>query len=303
MSVLVRYDAACRAVAEAKSIDEVKDIVDKAEAMRCYARQAHNPDLEADAWEIRQRAKDKLGELSAALPTAAGRPSNNSSQQREELSKADVLKDAGISTSAASRYEQFHRLSDEEKESRIAKGRDAIKEGKSAADKIVRGTQGTGENEWYTPDQYIDAARAVLGTIDLDPASSEIAQRRVAASKFFTLETDGLAQDWHGRVWLNPPYAQPHIEYFADKMIAQFKCGNVKSGIMLTHNYTDTAWFQKLALYASAICFTAGRVRFISPDNELASPTQGQAFFFFGEKPGHFFEVFRPFGFIARPVR
>jgi phage N-6-adenine-methyltransferase len=167
----------------------------------------------------------------------------------------------------------------------------------------VRGTFGTGENEWYTPQQYIEAARAVLGVIDLDPASSEIAQKTVKATRFFTEEANGLDQEWKGRVWLNPPYAQPHIENFADKMIAQLKCGNVIEAIMLTHNYTDTAWFQKLALYASSICFTKGRVRFISPKNELASPTQGQTFFFFGEKPGHFFEVFRPFGFIARPVR
>lgn len=167
----------------------------------------------------------------------------------------------------------------------------------------VRGTFGTGDNEWYTPEQYIEAARAVLGEIDLDPASSEIAQRRVKAAQFFTKETDGLAHDWKGRIWLNPPYAQPFIADFADKMVAQLKCGNVANAIMLTHNYTDTSWFQKLALYASAICFTQGRVRFISPENDLASPTQGQAFFYFGANPGQFFEVFRPFGFIARVAR
>src|SRR6266699_656787 len=123
MTDLVRYDAACHALAEARRVDEVKDIADKAEAMRVYARQAKNPQLEADAWEIRKRAEDKLGELSAALDKAAGRPSNNSSQQREELSKAQVLKDVGISTSAANRYEQFNRLPSAEKEARIAKGR------------------------------------------------------------------------------------------------------------------------------------------------------------------------------------
>jgi hypothetical protein len=46
----------------------------------------------------------------------------------------------------------------------------------------VRGTQGTGEFEWYTPERYLDLAREVLGTIDLDPASSEIAQETVRAA-------------------------------------------------------------------------------------------------------------------------
>lgn len=167
----------------------------------------------------------------------------------------------------------------------------------------VRGTQGTGENEWYTPADIIQAAQTVLGAIDLDPASSEHAQRTVQASKYFTLADDGLTQPWHGSVFLNPPYAQPHIENFADKMIAEVAACRVKTAIMLTHNYTDTAWFQKLAVAASAICFTRGRIRFEAPNGELAAPTQGQAFFFFGNQPGRFYEVFRPFGFIARVVK
>jgi phage N-6-adenine-methyltransferase len=166
-----------------------------------------------------------------------------------------------------------------------------------------RGTQGTGENEWYTPKQYIEAACAVLGTIDLDPASSEIAQRTVKASKFFTIETYGLAQKWKGTVWLNPPYAQPLIANFADKMIAEIGAGQVKTAIMLTRNYTDTAWLQKLAQAASSICFPRGRVHFEAPAGTFAAPTQGQAFFFFGNNPGAFFEVFHPLRFIARAVR
>jgi hypothetical protein len=52
-------------------------------------------------------------------------------------------------------------------------------------DKNVRGTQGTGENEWFTPEKYIELARSVLGEIDLDPASCEAAQKTVRAKKWF----------------------------------------------------------------------------------------------------------------------
>ena len=42
-----------------------------------------------------------------------------------------------------------------------------------------------------------------------DPASHPLAQARVRATQFFTQEDDGLKREWHGRVWLNPPYSQP----------------------------------------------------------------------------------------------
>ena len=169
-------------------------------------------------------------------------------------------------------------------------------------DKTIRGTQGTGDDQWFTPDTplwpIITLARAVLGGIDLDPASHELAQETVQAERYFTADDDGLSHEWHGRVWLNPPYSQPLIENFVSKMVTERLASHVTAAIMLTHNYSDTAWFHEAATVADAICFTRGRVKFVSPDGEPCAPTQGQALFYFGNDVEKFTTCFRSIGFV-----
>jgi hypothetical protein len=62
-----------------------------------------------------------------------------------------------------------------------------------------------GEQDWYTPAPFVEAAREVMGGIDLDPASSEVANRVVGAARYYDAGQDGLENVWHGQVWLTPP--------------------------------------------------------------------------------------------------
>jgi phage N-6-adenine-methyltransferase len=162
---------------------------------------------------------------------------------------------------------------------------------------------GTGENEWYTPPEYIASARRVLGGIDLDPASSDIANRVVAADQIFSKRDNGLERQWHGRVWMNPPYSQPEIAQFSEKLSAEWERQNIQSAIALTHNYTDTQWFHRMANACTAICFTRGRIGFKSPEGKTAAPTQGQTFFYFGNQPERFSEEFSKHGFVVEVCR
>lgn len=149
--------------------------------------------------------------------------------------------------------------------------------------KTAHVSNNSGNNEWYTPEYYIETARKLMGSIDTDPASNPVANKTVKADVYYTAETNGLDKDWHGNIWLNPPYAQPLIQQFADKLVEQVKAGNVKQACILVNNATETKWFRTIAGVSSQIWFIANRIKFIDMDgNASGAPLQGQAMLYIG---------------------
>jgi ParB family chromosome partitioning protein len=160
---------------------------------------------------------------------------------------------------------------------------------------------GTGDDEWYTPFKYIESARAVMGAIDLDPASCDFAQEAVKASSYYTKDDNGLQLEWHGRVWLNPPYSKELMPLFVDKLIQEYgEHRRVKQAIMLTNNYTENQWFQKAEKLAERICFTDHRVKFQKEEPEVtgSAPQRGNCFFYFGDDARRFESEFSQWGFV-----
>lgn len=159
-------------------------------------------------------------------------------------------------------------------------------------------------NEWYTPKKYIEAAREVMGWIDLDPASCWAANAIVDADVILTPEQDGLTYTWCGRVWLNPPYGLTgrvsNQSLWSKKLINGFRAGTVTQAVLLVNAETSAGWFQELWDYP--ICFTNHRIRFISGETgePQSSPTHGNAFVYFGEQRQKFARVFREFGFVVK---
>jgi phage N-6-adenine-methyltransferase len=133
----------------------------------------------------------------------------------------------------------------------------------------------SGDNEWYTPQHIIDKVYQVMGGIDLDPASHADANAIIKAETFFTGEDNSLNRDWNGRVFMNPPYAQPLVGEFCAKLTEEVRAGDVTEAIVLVNNATETQWFQDMAIEANAVCFPRGRVKFWHP-RKISAPLQPQ---------------------------
>jgi hypothetical protein len=182
-------------------------------------------------------------------------------------------------------------------------GRNAL-----AINKTIWGNKDSGQlvqqslsNEHYTPVAYLEAARAVLGDITLDPASCEEANKAVRAHVFFTEDNDGLTKGWGGNVWLNPPYGRlPGA--FITKFVDEFAAGNIEAGIILVNAHcTDTEWFKPL--WDGVLCFTDHRINFYG-DDERSGSTHGSVFVYFGPNENTFAAEFKQFGpVVARLVK
>ena len=155
----------------------------------------------------------------------------------------------------------------------------------------------TGNNEWYTPSYIVEAARRTMGGIDLDPASSDEANdKHVGAKDYYTKETDGLSQQWHGRVWMNPPYSNGLIMPFIVRLRNERRAGNVTQATVLVNNGTETRWCHELFSLSDAACFLRGRVKFYRPDGTTGPPLQGQVVFYSGDNVADFAHQFASLG-------
>lgn len=152
-------------------------------------------------------------------------------------------------------------------------------------------------NEWYTPPVYIRAARKVLGRIDVDPASSRLANQVVQATTYYDEETNGLEHPWIGKVWLNPPYGRSdrtrqksNVDAWISRLIEQYRQGITTEAILLVNAAPGYRWFD--ALWNYPLCFASVRISFYRPDGYAGRPTHSNVFAYLGPHEERFFQVF-----------
>lgn len=106
-------------------------------------------------------------------------------------------------------------------------------------------------DEWYSPSWLFDA----LGVeFDLDPCSPGAPPSSVPAKVHLTKAENGMAGDWFGNVWVNPPFSSKRIWY--EKLIRH------GTGIALMPAKTETHDLQVYMQAANVILFVKGRIYF-----------------------------------------
>lgn len=158
-----------------------------------------------------------------------------------------------------------------------------------------RVNQTSGEYEYFTPPIIVDTARLVMGCIDLDPASSELANGIIQADKYFDEAADGLVQPWYGNVWMNHPFSRLNNPRWIDKLISEYETGEVKQACCITYVATSEVWFQPLLEQIQ--CFLFPRTNYILPDGTIKkSVTKGSVITYFGENTQRFRRLFSSLG-------
>jgi len=151
--------------------------------------------------------------------------------------------------------------------------------------------------EWYTPPHIIELTLKLFGgTIDTDPCSNSKENPNVPATFLYTKEDDGLAQTWHGAVYMNPPYGT-EIPQWVEALVSKYENGEIREAIALLPGRIDTQWFQPL--YDYLICHIRGRLNY--PQSKSATPFPS-VIVYLGDNRTGFIEAFRELGPIMRRV-
>ena len=146
-----------------------------------------------------------------------------------------------------------------------------------------------------------------MGSIDVDPASNDEAQKTVKAGIYYTEENPGLRLGWYGNVWLNPPYGRGLASPFINCVVHMHVHGAVPRAVVLLNSVYSSAWWKEseIAQACSAICLPDHRIAFINPDT--GKPEKGndreQIITYLGDNPTEFCEEFNQYGLCALPYR
>lgn len=182
--------------------------------------------------------------------------------------------------------------------------------------------------EWFTPRPFVEAAREVLGAIDLDPASHREANRIVRARRFYDQRANGLRRPWSGRVFLNPPGGL--VVEFWHRLIDSWEARAIVGAIWIGYSLEQLQTLQGYEIrspLAFPFCVPDRRIPFVESTakralrraaldeenrgrrreglelkawKEAAAPSHANYVTYIGRAPARFERVFSAFGEVRR---
>jgi hypothetical protein len=179
-AALTNYNAARAALEKAHTIDEVKDIRDKAEAFRVYAKQAQDTDMQNWAAEIRIRAERRAGALLRGLADSGGRQTGKVPPNRQSpTATVQTLSDLGVTKTQSSKWQQLADVSDPEFETKL---REIIGVGKElTTSAMMKAITPANEHEIDYLDELIKRLSPLLPIgADSQPKLAELLKRAIA---------------------------------------------------------------------------------------------------------------------------
>ena len=156
-------------------------------------------------------------------------------------------------------------------------------------------------DNYYTPAKLIELERQVMGLIDLDPCSSQLANQTVKAKRIYTLENSMFRNPLNcDSMHFNPPYSDPAP--FVDRVVYEYEQGNIKQICGILNVDCSTRWFAEIKKIATAYCFLSERVQFDKANNsqtaivETSGNSRCQFYFYAGHNANAFMTVFSGVG-------
>jgi phage N-6-adenine-methyltransferase len=150
-------------------------------------------------------------------------------------------------------------------------------------------------DEWSSPRELVEPLSDTMNGFDLDPCSG--AESSPFADDIYTESDDGLAQPWHGSVWVNPPYSA--MNEWTEKVVSESKRDAVKTILYLCKGDSSTDWWQEAVASAKYVATIDHRLKFGDGDNSAPFASH---IFVFGKVSESVVEELQQFGYVLRPL-
>lgn len=175
---------------------------------------------------------------------------------------------------------------------------------------LPEGEMETASDEYGSPPEYVEAARRVMGSIELDPASNPISQLIVKAWTYWTIEDDALSpdKDWDAfdTIYMNHAFSKSRKFVHRLRHSLLYRPTNARAfgeverqAIILCNSATAAGWYQSLLRDGWCFCLPAKRIAFLGQDNRpVKGNRQPQTVFYWGPNEEGFRNEFSAFGHV-----